>query len=716
MHTLAPLLTALLSLAMAIAVLARNRRDRVHQEYAYLASVIAIAFLCLFFLGLAENAVLGAERTWIWQYGVMFAGLLVAPASAQVYHRVLKRYNPRTGGVVPGLYFVAAVQALLCVLTPPSSVMFAWAAVLTGAVIFLGLVVGVVLLVRISRAIPEPEERARLRYLTWSSGIAVAANAAEMFGHVYNSFNSDVPDLAFPPVGSLTASVYVYFLGQVILAYRLLDLHEIIVELGVFLLAAGSLAGIYGVLLVGVGAVGGGHTSATLVNTFLASVVLLILYDPVRTLFERQLRDRFFVDRFEVRRAVERLQRRMTGLIELGPLVRAILGALGDCRRTDLASIYLWDDAQRGYVPTVASPRLDVPPLAAVPQLPFSEVLVEGREGCSLDAARRLSALGPADQRGRWEVVARTMEGMQSDLTLPFVVGHNVLGWLNVRDSRAPPGSGYSRDEVEALRGVVAQAGVLVDNTRQFERMKERERLAALGEMSAGLAHEIRNPLGAIKGAAQYLQAGPVPEDEREFLGIIVEEADRLNRVVTQFLDYARPLAVEVTPAALADVVRGVIQLVQTHGLPQGVEIGLAVEQDLPPIPVDVEKVKQVALNLVQNAVEAMPSGGTVRIAVRRAGGPVDAEDGGGPWMRRRTGAITGDRSAQEMVVGDDGPGISAEDLDRLFIPFFTTKVRGTGLGLPLCERVVRSHGGEIEVRTRPGRGARFVVRFPAAA
>lgn len=717
MHTVAPLLTALVGLAMAISVMARNRRDRVHQEYAYLASVVAIAFLSLFFLGLAEEEVLGPTRKWVWHYGVMLGGLLVPPASAQVYHRVLRRYNPPGGRLVPVLYAVAAVQALVCLLTRPSSAMFQWVAFLSGVVIFGGLAAGLLVLRRVSGAIPDPEERARLRYLRWAGGIAVVANAAEMFAHVYNSFNAGLPDLAFPPVGSLAAAAYVYFLGQVILAYRLLDLHEIIAEMGVFLVVATLLASIYELLMLGVGAVGGGRPSASLVNTFLASIVVLILYEPARLMIERQVRNRFFKDRFEIRRAVERLQRRLPGLIEAEPLIRAIVAVLEDCRRTDLASIYLWDEAHRGYVPAAASRPTEVPLLAAVPASPFAEVLLQARDGCALDAARRAAALAPPEERGRWEVVARTMEGMQADLTLPFVIGPSVLGWLNVRDSRAAPGSGYARDEIDALKGVVAQAGVLIDNSRQFGRMKERERLAALGEMAAGLAHEIRNPLGAIKGAAQYLQASPIGEEDREFLGIIVEEADRLNRVVSQFLDYARPLQVDLSPASLADIARAVIQLVQAQGPPPGCELILAADPDLPPVQVDVEKVKQVALNLVQNAIEALGGPGTVRVAVRRAGAaprlPGEAESG---WMIRRAGALaSGERGVAEVVVSDDGPGISAEDLEKLFIPFFTTKERGTGLGLAVCERIVRAHGGEIEVRTRPGRGTRFAVRLPMA-
>jgi signal transduction histidine kinase len=232
--------------------------------------------------------------------------------------------------------------------------------------------------------------------------------------------------------------------------------------------------------------------------------------------------------------------------------------------------------------------------------------------------------------------------------------------------------------------------------------------------MAAGLAHEIRNPLGAIKGAAQLLQpptdgqAEPAREDSREFLSIIVEEANRLNRVVSQFLDYARPYRGDLAPLDVNEVVRRTAQLVtpppiEAPGSPTGtnappVEVSLALAEDLPRARADAEQLRQVFLNLAINGVQSMPNGGKLSIStsVRKGG---------------RRGAPA---DFLEVRFRDAGVGIAATELKNLFIPFYTTKDKGTGLGLPISQRIIENHGGTIEVRSRPGVGSTFTVVLPA--
>ena len=254
---------------------------------------------------------------------------------------------------------------------------------------------------------------------------------------------------------------------------------------------------------------------------------------------------------------------------------------------------------------------------------------------------------------------------------------------------------------------LAAQMGITLQNSKVYERMKERDRLAALGEMAAGLAHEIRNPLGAIKGAAQFLNPpaptggeeelpATAPAESREFLDIIVEEANRLNKVVSQFLDYARPFRGDMQLLDLNDVIRRSAQLIQADAK---VEIQVALDESSPRVRADAEQLRQVFLNLAINAVEAMPEGGklTISTGVRRIG---------------RRGIP--ERFA-EIRFRDTGPGIPPAVVKNLFIPFFTTKEKGTGLGLPISQRIIENHGGRIEVRSRLGLGSTFVVVLPWA-
>lgn len=260
----------------------------------------------------------------------------------------------------------------------------------------------------------------------------------------------------------------------------------------------------------------------------------------------------------------------------------------------------------------------------------------------------------------------------------------------------------FSPEEVQLLRGLGAQASIALENSRLYQRLKQRDRLAALGEMAAGLAHEIRNPLGAIKASAQFL-AEPDGEGEHppdpataEFLGIIVEEVDRLNRVVSSFLDYARPSTGDPAPTDLNAVVHRTMQLLGKDL--DGLEAKLELAEELPRVRIDAERLRQVLINLCQNAAQAMEGQGALTIRTL----PRVQRDG------------SSERQWVELAVSDTGPGIPQKVLANLFVPFVTTKNRGTGLGLAISQRIVSAAGGHIEARSLKNVGTTFVVRLPA--
>jgi two-component system sensor histidine kinase HydH len=261
--------------------------------------------------------------------------------------------------------------------------------------------------------------------------------------------------------------------------------------------------------------------------------------------------------------------------------------------------------------------------------------------------------------------------------------------------------------------------------------MKERDRLAALGSMAAGLAHEVKNPLGAIKGAAQLLEEVGAPSDDaaaREFVGIILEEVNRLDRVVGSFLDYARPHAGNPIPVDMNAAVRRTVQILSSQITDGAIDVQLALSEPIPRTRIDPEKFRQVLMNLMQNAIQAMDGRGkiTVSTAVRRSPRARMPSFDGGPAPRRSLidddgappAAGAGWAKPAELVevgVRDTGPGIAPKVLRNLFIPFFTTKSQGTGLGLAISQSIVRNAGGMIEVQSQPGAGTTFTIVLPSA-
>jgi two-component system nitrogen regulation sensor histidine kinase GlnL len=214
--------------------------------------------------------------------------------------------------------------------------------------------------------------------------------------------------------------------------------------------------------------------------------------------------------------------------------------------------------------------------------------------------------------------------------------------------------------------------------------------------MAAGVAHEIKNPLAAIKGSAQFVQKdleGLEGRGEaREYLKLLVDEVDRLNGVIESFLTYARPLEPKRQDVSLHTFFADLVKF-QSTSLPANIQLGTFLDPELPPVSADPHLLTHAVTNVLRNAVEAMPEGGTITLSTR--------------------GVTTTLRSYAVIEIADSGPGIPREVLQRIFQPFFTTKTKGTGLGLAITQRIIESHGGEIAVENVHPRGCRFTFLLP---
>ncbi len=223
-----------------------------------------------------------------------------------------------------------------------------------------------------------------------------------------------------------------------------------------------------------------------------------------------------------------------------------------------------------------------------------------------------------------------------------------------------------------------------------FERLRLVDRLSALGALSAGMAHEIKNPLGSIMGSLEILESAVPAGDERaEFVPILKREVQRLSRIVSTHLDLVRSGRPERGSHDLGEIVGSVVGLTRGEAGKHGVRLTVQVPPDLPTAWVDAQQVRQAVLNLVINAIQAVRDGGQVALAVER------------------------DNQRLRIVVEDDGPGLSQETLRRAFEPFYTTKEGGTGLGLSIAFQIANHHGGDLRVANRPGGGARVELELP---
>jgi two-component system sensor histidine kinase HydH len=231
----------------------------------------------------------------------------------------------------------------------------------------------------------------------------------------------------------------------------------------------------------------------------------------------------------------------------------------------------------------------------------------------------------------------------------------------------------------------------LTEMRRLKQEVARSQRLASLGSLAAGVAHEIRNPLSSIKGFATYFRERYRENAaDRETAEVMIREVDRINRVITQLLEFARPMTMHRTPASLQSLIRHSLKTV----VGQARDKGVLIESDLPPeigpVSLDADRIDQVLLNLFLNSLAAMETGGILRVSMGRAG-----------------------RQTIRIDIADTGAGIRKEDLQRVFDPYFTTKPSGTGLGLAIVHRIVEAHGGEIRIESEPGRGTTVTLLLP---
>ena len=256
---------------------------------------------------------------------------------------------------------------------------------------------------------------------------------------------------------------------------------------------------------------------------------------------------------------------------------------------------------------------------------------------------------------------------------------------------------------------VTAAVAVVRDITRlrQLEaEMRRGDTLAAAGQMAMGLAHEIRNPLGAIRGAVQLMKR-ELGEDTRwhEYTDVLLKEVERVNRIIGMMLDLGRPVALRPVPLNIHQLLERVALMSEPMAAERGVTIVRRYDPSMPAILADEDRILQVFHNLARNAIEAMPRGGRLTLVTRLSMSPLFAKIDLGKGLK----------SMAEVQVADEGDGIPEATRAKLFTPFFTTKHTGLGLGLALCHRIIEEHKGAIQIASEPGKGTVVSCFLPTA-
>lgn len=244
------------------------------------------------------------------------------------------------------------------------------------------------------------------------------------------------------------------------------------------------------------------------------------------------------------------------------------------------------------------------------------------------------------------------------------------------------------------ITGVVAVIRDVTEIKDLNEEVARHKRLVALGKLSAGIAHEIRNPLSSIRGLAQFIFNSFSKTDERkEDLNTIIQEVDRLNKLVVQVLDFAKLKKLNLTRFSLNDLLRKITELFKIEIKDKLIKFNLELSPDISQIQADEDQVRQILMNVIINAIQAIPKKGEIKIKTEKA--PLKGEP------------------AIKLIIEDSGIGITEKDFNQIFDPFFSTKEKGSGLGLSIVYKLVEAHQGEIKVESKEGKGTKFIILLP---
>lgn len=689
LRTKTTLVCGALSLVIAVSILLRGRVRTVHLLFAAFAGDVGLWYLSQSLANLFASSIF--ER---------FTGVLtlLLPLFALHLFRAMVPHETEYPSRLPRWAMIMAMPLALLLLSPAQKQPLLRVAVFL--YVFAFLTAGLVELWQRGAQSSSRATQRRVRLLVVLGALAGLASLGD-----FAWFLGVTP----PPVGAALSVVFLFVLAQALRHERLLDVYEMLARLTVATLVAILIAAIFYLLVT---VVGGFDTMY--LNAVLAAIVILVLFDPLRERVAEQTQRLIFRDRFDLERSVADARRRLVHVLELEDLGPIVVTALEQSRRVTKAALYLRDQDRTGFNRLTAlgantSPHIEIATARALlDSLDKGPVSLEEIKRDVRDRKRRGERTDTADAiLSASAVLGPLAEG---GVVLPIYVENNeLIGLLVVADDRVR--DAFSPEENALLATLATQVGVVIQNSRLYQHMKERDRLAVLGQMAAGLAHEIRNPLGAIKGAAQLL-AEPNPDGKesdptaQEFIGIILEEVERLDRVVGSVLDLARTNQGSVVATDVNAVLRRTLQVLSTERSSRDLAVDIQLDPSLPRVVMDPEQLRQVVMNLYRNASQAMLGRGKITIKTRIRAGSGSA----------LPGSSTQNEPFVEIIVADTGPGISQKVLKNLFLPFFTTKEKGTGLGLAISQGIAQAAGGRIEVQSLEGKGTTFAVILPAAS
>ncbi|HEX6436629.1 MAG TPA: ATP-binding protein [Candidatus Binatia bacterium] len=508
----------------------------------------------------------------------------------------------------------------------------------------------------------------------------------------------DVTIFPLFPYGSYAIPIYVSSTAYAIAQYRLLDISvairkSIIYASLLFML----LVPCYILVIWGQQVAFGSINYTFSMATLLLFIIVGFLFPKIRFRTEEALERALFQKRVNYRETLLYSSKDMVSIVDLESLSNNLVRTIGRALGIEKASLFLLEEA-KGVFSLKASIGVAIDPqLFLLRDDPLLVMLTKAQNGIVREELEMDS------ENLNWRRTSRRMEEIEAEISIPIMSKEKLIGALNL--GYKPGKEIYSNEDLELLSTLANQAAVAIENARLYQNLKQSQdtlrradRLSSLGLLTAGLAHEIRNPLVAIRTFTQLLPERYEDAEFRNgFQSLALKEVDRICGLITDLLSFARPSKPNVAQEDMNNVIEGIARILDTQAKEKSVELVRHFAPNLPKVWIDREQMKQVFMNLIFNGIQAMNDGGTITISTR-----IFTSD-----------AIEQAPSFVQVEVRDTGVGIPNENLEHIFDPFFTSKDEGSGLGLSISHQIVQEHGGYVTVESKVGKGTSFLVNIP---
>ncbi len=436
--------------------------------------------------------------------------------------------------------------------------------------------------------------------------------------------------------------------------------------------------------------------------------IAAITFHKLKLMTEQALENTLFYKKYNPYKVLSNFTKEMVSVITLDELLNKTINTFVETLKIKKASIFLFDEEKKVYT-MKASYSLDEEKnkIKINERDALINYFIEKNDVAIREEIERY----PSTQQT--QEMIKILKDMESEIAIPFMEKDKIVGFCNL--SAKGDRSMYNHEDIELFLSLGRQSAIAVKNAQLVEKIKESkqvirrmERLKTIGDMAAGMAHEIRNPLVPIKTCLELLpeRYGVDKEFTERIPRAALQEVERIESLLREIMDYSRPRQPVFKDENINDIMEKTVTFIEYEARKKGIKIERKYDNSIPAIKVDGEQMKQVLLNLIINAMDAVNGNGIINIATRKAKHVISP-----------SGNI-GEREYVQIEVADNGVGIAEENLERIFNPFYTTKHEskereGTGLGLSIVQEIITEHHGFIQVRSELGKGSSFLVNLP---